>query len=585
MKQVDLSIVIPARNEMFLKQTVENILENIRGNTEIIVIADGGWPVEPLDDNQRVHMIYHPESIGQRASTNEGACLSTAKYIMKADAHCAFDEGFDVKMMAECQPNWTLIPRMYNLHAFNWRCKKCGNETYQGKTPESCEKCDNTTEFERVIVWKEKRNPTSDFMRFDSDLHFQYWREFKERPEAQADVAPTMSLIGACWMMERDRYWELEGMDERHGSWGQMGTEIACKSWLSGGALMTNKKTWFAHMFRTAGGDFGFPYPNPGIKKCRKYSQDMWFNNKWHKQKYPLKWLIDKFSPVPGWEDYQWKETKEFSHGANNNDVILHSVDNSVPDSRDENRAGNRKKTKGIVYYTDNRAPKDIHSVVRQSLLKARANGISHVVTSGISEKPDFGDFSFYMPEFERCYLTMFKQMLAGIENCHADIIFLCEHDVIYHPSHFNFTPCRDDVYCYNENVYQINTETGKTVYWRAKRASQLCAFRDLLVEHYRKRVAIVEEQGFTMRMGFEPGTHRRAERVDDYGSESWISPYPNLDLKHGKNLTRAKWSPLDFRNKKNCIEWKDVKDEIPGWGKPQNRFKEFLNGCTDALS
>ena len=39
--------------------------------------------------------------------------------------------------------------------------------------------------------------------------------------------------------------------DEKHGSWGQYGTEWACKSWLSGGKLITTKKTWFGHMFRT----------------------------------------------------------------------------------------------------------------------------------------------------------------------------------------------------------------------------------------------------------------------------------------------------------------------------------------------
>ena len=162
--------------------------------------------------------------------------MSRAKYIMKVDAHCSFDEGFDVKLMEDSPYDWTIVPRMYNLHAFNWKCNACRHERYQGPTPEKCEKCENTTDFERVIYWREKRNPTSDHMRFDSDLHFQYWTDFKKRPEAKADLAPTMSLIGACWFMHRERYWELDGMDERHGSWGQMGTEIACKSWLSGGA-------------------------------------------------------------------------------------------------------------------------------------------------------------------------------------------------------------------------------------------------------------------------------------------------------------------------------------------------------------
>jgi hypothetical protein len=38
---VDISILIPSRNEMFLKNTVEDILKNKRGNIEIIVGLDG----------------------------------------------------------------------------------------------------------------------------------------------------------------------------------------------------------------------------------------------------------------------------------------------------------------------------------------------------------------------------------------------------------------------------------------------------------------------------------------------------------------------------------------------------------------
>ena len=37
----DLSILIPARNEMFLAKTIENILANIEGNTEVIAVLLG----------------------------------------------------------------------------------------------------------------------------------------------------------------------------------------------------------------------------------------------------------------------------------------------------------------------------------------------------------------------------------------------------------------------------------------------------------------------------------------------------------------------------------------------------------------
>src|SRR3989344_7343443 len=106
----DLSILIPARNEMFLTRTIKDILENIEGDTEIIAVLDGSWADPPIPQHERVTVIYNPQSIGQRAATNQAAKLSNAKYVMKCDAHCAFDKGFDIKMMQEMRPDWTMVP-------------------------------------------------------------------------------------------------------------------------------------------------------------------------------------------------------------------------------------------------------------------------------------------------------------------------------------------------------------------------------------------------------------------------------------------------------------------------------------------
>lgn len=255
-----LDVIIPARSEMFLANTIDDILKNKRGDTKVIAILDGAWADPPIMDHPDVDLIYHATSIGQRAATNEGARISRSKFVMKCDGHCAFDEGFDVKLMETFEYDWFVIPTMRNLHCFNWACPACGNETYQGPTPQKCEKCGNTVGLFRKMVWKPRKGTSNNFMRFDSNLHFQYWGDYKLRPESEGEIVECMSLIGACWMVHRERYWEVDGLDEAHGSWGQMGTEIACKAWLSGGKLVVNKKTWFAHMFRTQGGDFSFPH-------------------------------------------------------------------------------------------------------------------------------------------------------------------------------------------------------------------------------------------------------------------------------------------------------------------------------------
>lgn len=302
---MDLSVIIPARNEMFLKQTVDNVLKNIRGDSEVIACMDGYWS-EPINDHDRLTILHYGKSIGQRAITNQGAKLSRAKYIMKLDAHCSVDEGFDVKMMEKMEPDITMIPIMYNLWAFDWKCMKCGKRTYQGITPTKCSDCDNTTDFKRKILWKEKRNPTSTSYRFDKDLHFQYWKDYRKKQDAMGtDLVPTLSAQGSCFMLTRERYFDLNICDEAHGSWGQQGTEVAMKSWLSGGRLLVNLNTWYAHMFRTKGGDFGFPYSltNAEVKRAREYSKDLWLNDKWDKAVMTLDELLEKFRPVPEWHE------------------------------------------------------------------------------------------------------------------------------------------------------------------------------------------------------------------------------------------------------------------------------------------
>jgi glycosyltransferase involved in cell wall biosynthesis len=532
---MDLSVVIPARNEEWLQKTIDSVLNAAKAETEVIAVLDGYWPEPALVERKGLRILHFDKSIGQRAATNRGVEMSDAKYVMKLDAHCAIDDGFDVKMMQEMHYDWTMVPRMYNLHVFDWECSKCKNRTYQGPKPIKCEKCDNITEFERIVVWTPRWNRMSDFARFDSTLHFQYWGEFKKRPESQGDIADTMSQIGACWMNERARWMELGGLDEKHGSWGQCGCEVSCKAWLSGGRQVVNKKTWFSHLFRTQPG-FGFPYPNPGVQKAREYSKKLWIENTWPKAIHKLDWLIDKFSPVPDWPD-----------------------------------KNNQRLTKGIVYYTDN--------LCDEKILEVGQRNLRHICSDfdivSVSLKPMKFGRNFVMP-LERGILTMFKQILKGLEESKADIVYLCEHDMIYHPSHFDFVPSKKDVYYYNENTWKVDAKSGQALFYYCKQTSGCCAYRELLVEHYRKRVARVEESGYDRNMGFEAGTHSFPRGVDNYKAEKYFSEIPNIDIRHGTNLTRSRWRQDQFRNQKSCLGW-TMADEVPGWGRTKDRFDEFL--------
>lgn len=307
-----LSVIIPARNEQFLRQTIENILENAEGDTEVIAVLDGAWAEPQIPDHPRVTLVYHPYSVGQRAACNEAARISRAEFVMKCDAHCAFDKGFDVKLMAECGDDWLVVPRMYNLHAFDWQCGKCGHRRYQGPYPTECEKCDNVTDFQQIVTWVPRLSRKTDFARFDNELRFNYWGSYDKRPEAKGDIADLMCFVGACFFMRRSWYWEIGGCDEGHGSWGQQGVEMSCKGWLSGGRVVVNKRTWFGHMFRTRDG-FGFPYHLSGrdVQKARDYSRWLWVGGNWGQAVHKLSWILERFWPVDGWTEEDLAELKK----------------------------------------------------------------------------------------------------------------------------------------------------------------------------------------------------------------------------------------------------------------------------------
>jgi len=520
-----LSVLIPSRNEIFLKRTIEDVLEHAEGDTEVIAVLDGSWADPAIPDDPRVTLIYHPVSIGQRAATNEAARVSNAEFVMKVDAHCSFAQGFDVAMMAQCEHDWTVMPEMRNLHAFDWQCNACGKRTYQGPKPETCQGCGASDGFEMVVVWEPKPHSRSRHMRFDSDLHFQYWRAYKKRA-GRGDMVETMSLIGACWMMHRDRYWELDGMDERHGSWGCMGTELSCKTWLSGGKLLCNRTTWFAHMFRTQKG-FGFPYPLSGgdVQRARAHSHWLWDGaGNWEKAIHPLSWLVAKFAPVPGWE------------------------------------------TTDVLYYTCNTHPEDIESVCRKNLQQA---GNGHHVVSVSREPIEFGEWNIVIdgkcgPE------TMHRQILAGLERSTADYVFLCESDVLYHPTHFDFVPPSTDTVYYNTHVWKVWEQDGLATWTDdLQQVSGICAARLLLLEFYRRRVAQIEADGFDRH--YEPGHKTGVAKV-----KNWSSKFPNLDIRHDKTLTRSKRSPDEFRNQQYARGWKTA-EQVDGWGRTMGRMPEFL--------
>ena len=584
-----LSVIIPARNEEWLSRTIETVIENTSNECEVIAILDGAWANPEIKSHPRVTVIHHNVSIGQRAAINEAVRLSKAKYVCKLDAHCSVGEGFDKKLISVHQPDWVQVPLLYNFRVFHWRCLRCNNQTDQGPQPTRCTVCKKGTNFDRVIIWKPKdgtwwqcgqcwevqqsteKKPNcakcnvslrnlgrrmTDYMNFNSQLEFKYGGK-PAWVDEQGDVTDTMSLLGACFFMEREHYLKIGYNDEKFGSWGQQGVEVACKTWLSGGRLCVNRTTWYSHLFRTQPG-FGFPYPNAGKERAMARCRELWLKNQWEKQIHPLSWLVEKFWPVPGWTEAEVEALK---------------VHNGRFKETPKLQLATVKPSAGICYYTDSQLSDPLATACRNQLQSA-TNG--HKIVSVSLQPLDFA--TNITLSLERGYLAMFQQILAGLSELDTDYAFLCEHDCLYPPEHFEFTPERNDVFYYDNNCWKISIETGHALFYYANQVSGLCADRQLLIDHYRRRIERVEKEGFNRRQGFEPGTRgTRHGGIDDYGWAKWMSRIPYLDVRHGKNLTPSRWKKESFRNQKYTAGWTES-GSVPGWGQTEGKFSELLN-------
>lgn len=534
----DLSILIPARSEQFISNTVKDILKNKRGKTEILIGLDGGWAEPEIEDHQDVKVVYVSESIGQRGMTNKLCKLSQAKYVAKCDAHCAFSEGFDVELMKtfdELGDDITVAPLMKNLHAFDWKCMKCGKRTYQGPKPVSCEDCDNTTDFTQRIVFKPRKDtPNSYSYRFNTDMQFWYFGEYKEFQEG--DLVESMSLQGSFFMCTRENYWKKKLCDESWGSWGAQGTEVACKTWLSGGRVIINKRCWYAHLFRTQTG-FSFPYPQSGSgqQRARKISQDMFLKNNYEQQIYPLSWLIEKF-----WEGLKRtpKDSKHW-HGW-------------TQEKLDELKKVPLKQSKGILYFTDNALPMKYANPVRDRIKKiAKEKGMELV--SSTRKPTNMG--KNVVVKGERGYLQMFKQILAGLEAMESDIVFFAEHDVLYPSEHFDFVPPERKFY-FDQNWWKVHDD-GVALHWDADQVSGLVGYREDLINWYKNRVETFDKDNFD----------RKFEPLSGEGSEAWKAPKPYIDIRHSSNLTYSKRGLHHFRKKDTAVNFQESTiEQIPGW-------------------
>lgn len=278
-----VSVLIPSRNERFLPQTVSDILANARGDIEVIAVLDGYTPNPPLPEHPNLILLQRGHSMGMRAAINGAAAIAKGEYLVKCDAHCAFDEGFDVTLLENIEKDWIVIPRRKRLDAENW----CIQDVGKPDVDYHYLSCPIT-------------NPDN------YSMHGAVWNaRGKERSDPRYDIDETPSFQGSFWMMHRDHFFKfLGGMSEEgYGTFCQEPQEIGMKTWLGGGRVMVNKKTWYAHLHKGRKYGRGYPQGKEEIKAGHEWSARYWMNNRWADRIHDIEWFVERFHPMPTWTE------------------------------------------------------------------------------------------------------------------------------------------------------------------------------------------------------------------------------------------------------------------------------------------
>jgi len=290
---MSLSVIIPSRSDQYLQKTVDDLLTKAAGEIEVIVVLDGYWPNPILKDDKRVKIVHHGlihDNRGMRASINAGMAIAKGDYVMKVDEHTLWDEGFDEKLKADCQEHDVVVPRRYRLDPEKWEIIE------DGRPP---------------IDYMYLTNP---FMRPGDKTNGLRGREWKERYVANKDVLydESMSTQGSAYFMKKSHWDEVikEMDDTNYGPFTSEAQEIGLKTQLSGGRLMTNKKTFYAHWWKGKAGK-NYRFTNAQYDKHQELTElgrihtiKYWLSTQ--EYKHDFNWLMEKFWPVPTWpENYQ----------------------------------------------------------------------------------------------------------------------------------------------------------------------------------------------------------------------------------------------------------------------------------------
>lgn len=274
-----VSIIISARNEKYLKRTVEDIYEKATGEFEVIIGLNGKTEFEVPRNFPNLKVIESGQNIGLKQMINLLVSNATGKYIYKSDAHCMFGKGFDEILQENMEDNWVVTPRFYVLNAEKWEVQDERFYDY----------------FYLCCPFTDKRG-----LRFKAGGH---WPErTAERINSHPFMDETPQIHGSSWFVNREYFLNtLKGfpLDDPFGH-AQEPIWLGLKNWLKGGKVMVNKRTWYAHLHQD-GDKRGYKEDKAHTERTYNEVANYWLNNKEPNLMHDFEWFVNKFKDMPTW--------------------------------------------------------------------------------------------------------------------------------------------------------------------------------------------------------------------------------------------------------------------------------------------
>lgn len=184
----------------------------------------------------------------------------------------------------------------------------------------------------------------------------------------------------------------------------------------------------------------------------------------------------------------------------------------------------------------------------------------------------------------QRCWLSLYKQMVIGLEAAETDIVAIAERDMLYTPPHFAFCPPTSTHSYHNENMWMVqwvtplgsHPEYNGMYSFKANRLSwaSMIADRKWLLQYMTECLAEIMSSKKAMRFAQLPdrAVHLRKHipiHTNKYrnSARTFTTAIPIIDIRHDHNFSGQRrgtkrrytlhgwgqWEPVWYGQEADC--------------------------------